>query len=119
MRKVDSRGPKRNADTLLDKYTYNYAGDASGVLRWIFIPLITFGAFGLIWSIPFPHLPFLGKFNGFVNWASFVVAFSIYYYYKLSPTLSYGMLLIFGLFSYFIVQLEYWEIDGGLSLWLT
>src|SRR5690606_39158968 len=58
-------------------------------------------------------------FNGFVNWASFLVAFTIYYYYRISPTLSYGMLLIVGLFSYCIVQLEYWEIAGGPSLWLV
>src|SRR5690606_18796135 len=65
------------------------------------------------------YISFLGKLNGFVNWASFLVAFTIYYYYRLSPTLSYGMLLVVGIFSYCIVQLEYWEIAGGLSLWLV
>jgi hypothetical protein len=29
------------------------------------------------------------------------------------------MLLITGLFSYLIVQLEYWEIAGGPALWLV
>jgi uncharacterized membrane protein YGL010W len=73
----------------------------------------------LIWSIPFPHLDFLGRYNGFVNWASFLIAFSIYYYYRLSPVLSYFMLLVIVLMSYGIVSLEKWQAVGGPSLWLV
>jgi len=116
---VQSRKPLSKIDHLFSQYADSHQNSTNLLIHWICVPLIVFGIFGLVWSIPFPYIGFLGKYNGFVNWASFLVAFSIYYYYKLSPTLSYGMLLIMGLFSYFIVQLEYWEAAGGPALWLV
>jgi uncharacterized membrane protein YGL010W len=78
-----------------------------------------FSLLGLVWAIPFPHIGFLGRYNGYLNWASFLIAFSVYYYLKLSPVLSYLMLLlIFGM-SMIIVQLEKWEASGGPALWLV
>ncbi len=84
---------------------------------WICIPLMIFGLIGLITAIPFPQLSFLGKYNMFINWFSFVLAAAIYYYLKLSPMLSYLMLFFFGFCYMFIVQLEYIERDGGPALW--
>jgi uncharacterized membrane protein YGL010W len=69
--------------------------------------------FGLVWAIPFPYLEFLGKYNGYVNWASFLIAFAIYYYYKLSPVLSYLMLLLMMFFSAGIVSLEKMHNTAG------
>lgn len=43
----------------------------------------------------------------------------VYYYLRLAPTLSYAMLLVVGLFSFLIVQLEYVERDGGPAVWLV
>src|SRR5690606_6323787 len=116
---VRNRKPMSKLDALFLQYADSHQNPTNILIHWICIPLISFGIFGLIWSIPFPYIELLGKYNGFVNWASFVVAFSIYYYLKLSPTLSYGMLLIIGFFSYLIVQLEYWELAGGPALWLV
>src|SRR5690606_6165067 len=116
---VRNRKPMSKLDALFLQYADSHQNPTNILIHWICVPLIAFGIFGLIWSIPFPHIEFLGRYNGFVNWASFLVAFSIYYYLKLSPTLSYGMLLIIGLFSYCIVQLEYWEIAGGPARWLV
>lgn len=104
-------------DRLFDVYTESHQDRTNVLIHAICVPLISFGLIGLVWSIPFPHLDFMGSMNGFVNWASFLIAFIIYYYLKLSPTLSYGALFFIGLFSFFIVQLEYWEIAGGLRLW--
>jgi uncharacterized membrane protein YGL010W len=82
------------------------------------VPLIVFSLFGLIWAIPFPHLNFLGRYNGFVNWASFLIGFSIYYYYKLSPVLSYVMLLLLFAFSAIIVSLEKMaRLHGWPEMW--
>ena len=83
------------------------------LIHWICVPLIVFSLLGLVWSIPFPHLAFLGKYNGFVNWASFLLAFAIYYYYKLSPVLSYAMLLVVFAFSAGIVALEKMHTNNG------
>lgn len=74
-----------------------------------------FGVMGLIWMIPFPKLGFLERMelDKFLNWGSFFIAIVIYAYLKLAPTLSYAMLFTIGLMSFFIVQLEYVERDGG------
>ncbi len=107
---------KRNVDILFGKYAESHQNKNNEMIHWVCVPLIVFSLLGLVWSIPFPQLEFLGKYNGFVNWASFLIAFSIYYYYKLSPVLSYFMLLSVFLMSYLIVQLEYVELNGGPSL---
>jgi uncharacterized membrane protein YGL010W len=72
---------------------------------------------GLVWAIPFPHIKFLGKYNSFINWASFLIAFAVYYYYRLSAVLSYLMLLILFGFSYLIIDLVSWQKTGGPLLW--
>ena len=85
------------------------------------ITLTFFGVMGLIWMIPFPQFDFLVKMNAhtFLNWGSFFIAIVIYSYLKLAPTLSYAVLFCIGIMSYFIVQLEYIERDGGPSVVLV
>jgi hypothetical protein len=80
---------------------------------------VVFTLFGLMlfaWAISFPHLGFLGRYNGYVNWASFLIAALIYYYLRLSPTVSYLLLFILFAFSYLIIQLEQRLTGGGLLL---
>lgn len=112
-------GAKREVDILFDKYAESHQSHTNEVIHWICVPLIVFSLLGLVWAIPFPYLEFLGKYNGFVNWASFLIAFSIYYYYRLSPVMSYLMLLLIFAMSFFIVQLEKVEAAGGPALWLV
>lgn len=111
--------PKSELDILFDKYGESHQDPTNKLIHWICVPLIVFSILGLVWAIPFPHLEFLGKYNGFVNWASFLIAFSIYYYYKLSPVMSYFMLLSVFVMSFFIVQLERVEASGGPALWVV
>ncbi|MBE7176171.1 MAG: DUF962 domain-containing protein [Mucilaginibacter polytrichastri] len=113
-KQVESGKP---VDVLFDTYALSHQNPTNKRIHWICVPLIVFSILGLVWSIPFPHLEFLGTFNGFLNWASFLIAFALYYYYRLSPTLFYGMVLVVFAFSYFIVQLEFWEKAGGPPLW--
>lgn len=110
---------KSKVDVLFDKYAESHQNHTNEMIHWICVPLIVFSLLGLVWAIPFPHLAFLGKYNGFVNWASFLIAFSVYYYYKLSPIMSYLMLLLICLMSFFIVMLEKWELAGGPAVWLV
>ncbi|WP_316841585.1 DUF962 domain-containing protein [Pedobacter gandavensis] len=110
---------KSKVDVLFDKYAESHQNHTNEMIHWICVPLIVFSLLGLVWAIPFPHLEFLGKYNGFVNWASFLIAFSVYYYYKLSPIMSYLMLLLICLMSFFIVMLEKWELAGGPAVWLV
>lgn len=103
----------RQVDVYFDKYSESHQNPINEIIHWICVPLIVFSLFGLIWSIPFPELAFLGKYNGYVNWASFLIAFSIYYYYRLSPVLSYAMLLIVMIFSAAIVSIEKLQKSSG------
>src|SRR5215469_13381803 len=97
---------KRTVEVYFDKYAESHQNPTNKLIHWICVPLIVFSLLGLIWAIPFPHLKFMGQYADYFNWASFLIAFSIYYYYKLSPVLSYIMLLIIFAFSYGIIELD-------------
>jgi len=117
--KTNGDGGGRAVDIYFAKYAESHQNPTNEAIHFICIPLIVFSLMGLVWSIPFPYLKFLGTYNGVFNWASFLFAFSIYYYLKLSPVLSYIMLLVLFSFSYAIIQLEQWHKTGGPALWLV
>src|SRR5215217_3249043 len=97
---------KRIVDVALEEYNSFHTHPTNRLINYICIPLVSFGILAFIWSIPFPHFDFLGKYNGFVNWASFLVAGIIYYYLRLSPLMSYAILFVLAIFSFIIVSLE-------------
>lgn len=113
---LDEPGP-RPVDIYFAQYAESHTNPTNKLIHWICVPLIVFSLMGLIWAIPFPHLKFLGSYNGYFNWASFLIAFSIYYYLRLSPMLSYLMLFILLGYSYVIMELVQWQQAGGPSLW--
>lgn len=104
---------KRPIDILIDRYAEFHQKPVNQIINYICIPLISFSILGFVWSIPFPHLNFLGSYNGYLNWASFLIALVIYSYMKLSPIISYIMLLVLFAFAYAIIQLEVWQKVGG------
>ncbi|WP_291402889.1 Mpo1-like protein [Daejeonella sp.] len=110
---MQNQAQSRLVDVYFDKYSESHQNHTNEIIHWICVPSIVFSLFGLIWAIPFPHIELLGKYNGYVNWASFLIAFSIYYYYKLSPVLSYFMLLLIMFFSAGIVTLEKMHNTAG------
>ncbi len=110
---VNRQELKKKLNLIIDNYSAFHKNQANRDIQWICVPLLIFGALGIVWSIPFPYLSFLGKYNGFVNWASFLIAFSIYYYYRISPVLSYGILLFVFVFSAGIVGLEKLHIQNN------
>lgn len=107
----------RPVDTYFTEYAKSHQNPTNKLIHWICVPLIVFSIMGLVWAIPFPYIKFMGQFNGYFNWASFLVAFSIFYYYKLSPVLSYLMLLVLFGFSYCIIALVDWQKAGGPAMW--
>src|SRR5580692_9131316 len=102
----------RPVDAYFAQYAESHQNPTNKLIHWICVPLIVFSLFGLIWAIPFPYIKFLGQYNGFLNWASFLVAFSCYYYYKLSAVLSYLMLIVLFAFSYGIIELDTLQKTG-------
>ena len=105
-KKVNTPEPKRPVDVFFDKYQESHNNQTNEIIHWICVPLIVFSLLGLVWQIPFPHLDFLGKYNGFFNWASILIAFALYYYFTLSPVLFFLMIWVIGLFSFLIVKIE-------------
>lgn len=97
---------KRPVDVVLDEYNSFHTHPTNRVINYFCIPIMSFGILAFVWSIPFPHFDFLGRYNGFINWASFLVAGMIYYYLRLSPLMSYAILFVLAIFSYVIVSLE-------------
>lgn len=91
----------------------------SAAVAALFVLLMMFGLITFVWALPFPHLAFLGKYNGYLNWASFLIAGLIYYLLRLSPMVSYLMLFMLFGFSYGIIQLEGWQKAGGPALWVV
>ncbi|MFD1768890.1 hypothetical protein [Sphingobacterium suaedae] len=125
MKKNDKRRTKTPAfDRVVDKYFYEldqYLIHGNKILYGVFLALFFFGVMGIVWMIPFPKLAFLERMHmqNFLNWGSFYIAIVIYLYLRLAPTLSYAMLFSIGIMSFLIVQLEYWERDGGPAVWLV
>jgi len=110
--------PIRPIDLYFSKYAESHQNHTNELIHWICVPLIVFSLFGLVWAIPFPQFGFLGKYIGYLNWASFLIAFSIYFYFKLSPVLSYAMMLIMMIFSAGIVGLEKLNrLNGWPPMW--
>jgi uncharacterized membrane protein YGL010W len=97
---------QRPIDAIIDQYAAFHQKPANRFINYICIPLIMFSIVGFVWSLPFPSLKFLGVYNGYLNWASFLIAFSIYYYMRLSPVLSYVMLLILFAITFGVTQLQ-------------
>jgi len=118
-KKINKTETRRPVDVYFDKYQESHNNHTNEIIHWICVPLIFFSVVGLIWSIPFPKIPFLGRYADYINWFSFVMAAVIFFYYRLSPVLSYMMLLIICVMSYFVVSIEQWHNAGGPALWLV
>ncbi|MCD8740573.1 DUF962 domain-containing protein [Mucilaginibacter roseus] len=111
--------PRRKVHQLFAAYEAAHQHPVNKVISYIATPFLFFGLFALVWAIPFPHIAFLGQYNGFVNWASFVLAISVFCYYRLSPVLSYFILFTYFAFSFFIIKLEHWEQAGGPAFYIV
>lgn len=125
MNKRQKTAPKtpvfeRPVDRIFYEMDHNFA-TGNKIVYAVFIGLAFFGVMGLVWMIPFPKFDFLVRTNmdTFLNWGSFYIAIIIYLYLRLAPTLSYAMLFTIGAMSFFIVQLEYVERDGGPAVWMV
>lgn len=105
----------RKLDIDFDYYSKKYPSLNSRIIQGTCAFVIYFSILGLCWALPFPYLHFLGQYNSYFNWASFVIAFSIYYYSNLSPLLSYLMLFLALLFTYLISIIEK-KINNNLQM---
>ncbi len=103
---MPTKDQQRKLDIDFDYYSNIYPSPNSRIFQAVCAFVIYFSILGLCWALPFPYLHFLGQYNSYFNWASFVIAFSIYYYSNLSPLLSYLMLFLALVFTYLISIIE-------------
>lgn len=116
--KIKNSEPIRPIHQYFIEYANNHQNPINVIIHWICVPLIIFSVLGLIWAIPV-QFSFLGKYKDYANFATIVIGLVMYYYWTLSRILFWFMLFTDGVFSYFIVQLEYWEQAGGPAFWLV
>ncbi|POY38449.1 hypothetical protein C3K47_03380 [Solitalea longa] len=97
--KSTANAPKL-VDQYFDKYAESHQNKTNKLIHWICVPAIMFSLIGLLWSIPVPWD------YKFLNWASFLIAFSLYYYWRLSQPLALVMVVIIGAYSALYVLIE-------------
>ena len=77
----------------LDEYGESHQNPINKKIHWVCVPAIMFSLIGLIWSIPHNYMPFL--FNDFqLNWAIIILIAILFYYFRLSKMMGFGMLII-------------------------
>jgi hypothetical protein len=107
---------QRPVDGYYEEYDAVYQRMSLRPVAYLSVILMMFGLMAVVWAIPFPPIAFLGKYKGYINWASFLIAAGIYYYLRLSPLVSYLLLFVLLAFSYIIIALEQWQKQGGAPL---
>ena len=106
------------AEYRLAQYAQTYKAGNRRVMMLISALLLMLGLLGVLWAVPFPHLKFLGRYNGFINWASFFIAIAGYYYYRISAVIGYIVILILFAFAYLVTCMQNWQYTGGPPLLL-
>ncbi|MBD1394854.1 Mpo1 family 2-hydroxy fatty acid dioxygenase [Mucilaginibacter glaciei] len=106
----------RPVEVYFSRLNASHQNPTNLLLHFVCVPLMLLGILAITWAIPFPYLKFLGRYNVMFNWASFVIAFSVYYTLKISPNLSYTLLLVLFALSYGVSKLAAWDIAGGPPL---
>ena len=108
----------KQVDIYFDKYAESHQDGTNKLIHWVCVPLIVFSLLGLVWAIPFPALAFLGKGQRYVNWATFLIIFTMIYYLRLSFRLAVAMFFLIMVFSTIIVLLERMQrLHGWLQMW--
>ena len=95
---------KKNINQWLNEYGESHQDPTNKKIHWICVPLITFTLLGLLSLINFSFNFNNGTYN--INIASLLIIFAVIFYYRLSKTISLGMLFITGISMYYIQKLE-------------
>ncbi|KAA9345857.1 Mpo1 family 2-hydroxy fatty acid dioxygenase [Adhaeribacter soli] len=109
---------RRKADAYFARYSESHQNSVNILIHWICVPLIAFSLLGLVWAIPVPHFDFLGKMNGYINLATFLIGFATIYYLLLSFRLGLAMIFTIWIFSAGIITLERMaRLHGWPEMW--
>ena len=95
----------------LDEYGESHQNETNELIHWICVPLIFFSVTGLLFSIKLPFS--ISGIN--INVAYIVMLLALIYYFSLSRTLWFGLLLFQVLCMALCLLIEQ---SGLISLWL-
>ena len=104
----------KTIDQWLEEYGRSHQNPINKLIHWICVPLIMFSLIGLLWSIPFNYNLILNEKVFSINVPIIFLLVVIMYYFKLSKSLSMGMifisfLLIKGINLLFLLNLSLWK----------
>lgn len=102
---------KRKIDLLLDEYGESHQNNLNKTIHWICVPAIFWSIVALIYSIPPTFLTVYFGTSLWVNWATVILIFVLFYYTSFSVYLSIGM-AVFGASCIYIAQ----QADLGQSV---
>lgn len=111
----------KKIDLLLEEYGSSHKNKTNKFIHWICVPAIFFSIVALIWSIPLGPLENLKIYNfQLINWATISLVLVLFYYIKLSPLLTIGMVLFSTICLYMTNLLENLINSGKIEfqLWL-
>ena len=111
----------KKIDLLLEEYGSSHKNKTNKFIHWICVPAIFFSIVALIWSIPLGPLENLKIYNfQLINWATISLVLVVFYYIKLSPLLTIGM-VFFSTICLYVTNLLENLINSGkieFQLWL-
>lgn len=92
----------RGIQEWLDEYAISHQNSTNKGIHWICVPLIAWSIVLLLSSIPVPN-PFVPHD---LNWAWFFSGLAIIWYFFLSTSLAFGMVIFLGALNYLSVQVQ-------------
>lgn len=98
-------------ESLLNEYGESHQNETNKLVHWICVPLIFFSIVGLLYSV---KLPFYLLTDIQLNLAHLAILGSLFYYFKLSKSLSLGLLVFTSICLWFSYVVE----EEGVRLWL-
>jgi uncharacterized membrane protein YGL010W len=102
----------RDIKSLLNEYGESHQNEINKLVHWICVPLIFFSLVGLLYSV---KLPFFILTDIQLNLAHITLLASLFYYFRLSKSLTIGLLIFAMVCLWLCYEIEEQEI----SLWVV
>jgi uncharacterized membrane protein YGL010W len=103
---------RKTADEWFAEYGESHRHRANELIHWICLPVIFWSILGFFWSIPVPES--WAETAPWFNWALVAIVMATFFYLRLSPPLSAGLLFFMSL-CYLLIALV--EIYSPWAVW--
>lgn len=103
----------KTVDQWLAEYGESHQNPSNKLLHWICVPLIVVSLVGLLASLPAPRV--FADVSPLLNWGTVLLLLGVLYYFAMSWSLAFGMLMFAGAVIAAVAFLE--RLPG--SLWIA